>query len=291
MSVEFGIQKAKHLFLEMDKKNPAINHDYLMFEKHDGWYGYIDFPACTITSRAHREIPAVTRLSNEIRKRRPDVRGRLIFEIMIEGMEVDSFHELNGILNRKSEEAEGVYLRVHDFIHNFHFCHLDAITRYNFAAEIVQRLGMSQVRLSPILGISKAPLDWYQEAEKIQFRGGEGLILKQSNALYMPDSRVSSLMKIKEEVTVEMQVIKVIEGLGEHQGQAGKLICKDVAGQLHEIGMGCMKHDERKAILINPLEIINSVVEVKAMKKLKDGKFREPRFKARRYDKGVHELG
>lgn len=286
-----GIQKAKHLFLEMDKKKPSIDSQYMMFEKHDGWFGYLDFPSCIIHSRAHREIPAVTELSNLIRKNKPDVRGRLIFEIMIDGLEIDSFHELNGILNRKSEQADGAYLRVHDFIQDFNFCKMNQAKRYAFAGELVGRLGLPQVTLSQNLGISNNPNEWHAMAEKIQSSGGEGLILKDINALYEPDKRISTLMKIKEEVTVEMLVTKVIEGLGDHSGQAGKLVCKDETGQLHEVGMGCMGHHERRDILVNPSLILGSVVEIKAMKKLKDGKYREPRFKARRYDKEVHELG
>lgn len=286
-----GIQKAKHLFLELDKKKPAINHEYMMFEKHDGWFGYLDFPSCIIHSRAQREIPAVRELSNLIRSKRPDVKGRLIFEIMIEGMEVDSFHELNGILNRKSEQAEGVYLQVHDFIPDFQFCTVSTRHRYNFAAEIVARLGLPQVRLSPVLGISNDVDEWHSMAEKIQQRGGEGLILKASDSIYSPEKRISTLMKIKEEVTVEMLVTGIVEGQGEHEGMCGKLVCKDELGQKHEVGMGCAKHEERKNWFIHPANIIGKVVEVKAMKKLADGKYREPRFKAIRHDKEVHELG
>lgn len=291
MSDMMGIQKAKHLFLEMDKKKPDIDNPYMMFEKHDGWFGYLDFPSCVIHSRAHREIPALEELSNLIRSRRPDTRGRLIFEIMIEGLEVDSFHELNGILNRKSEQAEDVYLQVHDFIPDFQFCKMTAHNRYQFAAETVRRLGLPQVRLSPVLGVSKDPIVWHQMAEKIQAMGGEGLILKNRNALYSPNKRISDLMKIKEEVNVEMLVTKVIEGQGDHEGMAGKLICKDEVNQLHEIGMGCMNHDERKAVWQDHTLIVGTIVEIKAMKKLADGKYREPRFKARRFDKEVHELG
>lgn len=291
MSNMLGIQKAKHLFIEMDKKKPDVDHAYIMFEKHDGWFGYLDFPSCIIHSRAHREIPAVKDLSDLIRQHRPSVKGRLIFEIMIEGLEVDSFPELNGILNRKNEQAEDVYLRVHDFIPDFNMCKMSAKQRYEYATEIVQRLGLPQVIMSPCLGVSKSPEVWHQTAERIQARGGEGLILKNSTALYAPDKRNSTLMKIKEEVTVEMLVTEVVEGLGEHKGQAGKLVCKDEKGQLHEIGMGCMKHDKRKEVFFNPMLIVGHVVEIKAMKKLKDGKYREPRFKAIRYDKEVHELG
>lgn len=286
-----GIQKAKHLFLEMDKKKPAIDQPYMMFEKHDGWFGFLDFPSCIIHSRQLREIPSLVDLSNLIRDNRPDVKGRLIFEIMIEGMEVDSFHELNGILNRKYEQAEDVYLRVHDFIPDFQFCTMSTHHRYKFAKELVHRLNIPEVQISPVLGVSQDPNEWHQMAEKIQARGGEGLILKARNAVYTAGKRVSTLMKIKEEVTVEMLVKKVVEGKGDHEGMAGKLICKDETGQLHEIGMGCATHAERAEWLATPTLIVEAVVEVKAMKKLPDGKYREPRFKARRFDKGVHELG
>ena len=286
-----GIQKAKHLFLEMDKKKPNIDHPYMMFEKHDGWFGFLDFPSCIIHSRQLRAIPSLVELSNTIREHRPNVKGRLIFEIMIEGMEVDSFHELNGILNRKYEQAEDVYLMVHDFIPDFQFCNMKTLQRYMFAKEIVARIGLPQVRLSPLLGVSNHPEQWQRVAGKIQTRGGEGLILKDANALYTAGKRISTLMKIKEEVTVEMLVTNVVEGAGLHEGMAGKLICTDEVGQLHEVGMGCATHAEREDWLITPSLIKGSVVEIKAMKKLKDGKYREPRFKAQRFDKGVHELG
>jgi ATP-dependent DNA ligase len=286
-----GIQKAKHLFLEMEKKTPNINKMYMMFEKHDGWFGYLDFPSCIIHSRQQREIPSVKELSNLIREKRPQVKGRLIFEIMIDGYEIDRFHELNGILNRKFEQAEDVYLRVHDFIPEFNFCKMSAQNRYMFAEEIVHRINLPQVRLSHCLGVSNNPNIWQEKAELIQSNGGEGLILKSIDDLYSAGKRISSLMKIKEEVTVEMIVTEVIEGQGEHEGMAGKLICKDETDMLHEVGMGCMSHSDRFEVLEKPHLLVGKVVEIKAMKKLSNGSYREPRFKAQRYDKGVHELG
>ena len=285
------IQKAKHLYLEMDKKTPDIDREYYIFEKHDGWFGYLDFPSCIIHSRAHREIPALKELSDLIRSQRPDVKGRLIFEIMIVGLEYDSFHELNGILNRKTEIAEGAYLMVHDFIPNFQFCDMPFKKRFQFAREIVSRLQLPEVRMSPLLGVSEYPNVWQYEAERIWQRGGEGIILKAADALYEPKARKASLMKIKEEVSVEMLVLDVVEGTGDHAGMVGKLLCKDEAGAKHEIGMGAATHEERTLWLGTPSAINNHVVEVKAMKKLKDGSYREPRFKAIRFDKDIHELG
>ncbi|QPI17691.1 putative DNA ligase [Alteromonas phage vB_AmeP_R8W] len=291
MSLKIKPQKAKHLYLEDEKKKPAyVGEEYAVFEKHDGWYGYLDFPSCIIHSRAMREIPSLVELSNLLREKRPDCRGRLIFEIMIEGMEIDSFSELNGILNRKYETAEDAYLLVHDYLPEWNF-EIPFGKRYSFAEEIVRRLNMPQVRMSPMLALSHYPETWKEVAAEVWQEGREGVILKRYDAPYSPDKRNADLLKIKEELTVEMRVLDVIEGQGDHRGMAGKLLCIDEVNQKHEIGMGAAKHEQRIEYFQQPNLIVGKVVEIKAMKKLKDGSYREPRFKAIRHDKEVHELG
>jgi ATP-dependent DNA ligase len=290
MSLDIKPQKAKHLYLEDEKKKPAYVGDYVVFEKHDGWYGYLDFPSCVIHSRALREIPALLDLSALIREKRPDVQGRLIFEIMIEGLEYDSFAELNGILNRKYEQAENVYLRVHDFLPHWDF-KVPFNKRLAFAEEVVSRIALPNIRMSKVLAVSADPEVWKQCAQEVWGYNGEGVVMKRLHGVYSPSSRNADLLKIKEELTVEMRVLKVIEGQGDHQGIAGKLLCIDEVNQKHEIGMGASTHKERKEYLSDPTSIVGKVVEIKAMKKLKDGSYREPRFKAIRYDKEVHELG
>lgn len=281
-------QKAKHLYLEEDKKRPAfIGNDYMMLEKHDGWYGYLDFPSCVIHSRAMREIPSLVELSNKIREKGNGFRGRLIFEIMVEGLEYDSFPELNGILNRKYEQADDVYLRVHDFLPGFK-CDIQALIRYNFAKEIVERLNMQEVKMSPVLGISDDNSVWQDTAEEMWTRGAEGLILKRIDAHYSPEKRNADLMKIKEEVTVDLLVEGMIEGEGKYQGTLGALLLRDKAGKQHKVSG--MTDAQRDSWFNNPSEIVGKVVEVKAMKKLKDGSYREPRFKAIRYDKVAQEI-
>jgi ATP-dependent DNA ligase len=207
-------QKALHLFQETDKKKPKyIGHDYMVFEKHDGWYGYIDLPSTVVCSRALREIPALKEFSAMLKDHMPKTRGRLLFEIMIEGLEYDSFPELNGRLNRKHEQVEDVYIQVHDFIPTFNVG-VNAETRYKFAEEIVFRTNLPSVRLSPVLGISSSPDKWYDYAEKVWQKGGEGVILKRLKAPYSPDKRNFDLMKIKEEVTLDLKVINLVEGQG-----------------------------------------------------------------------------
>lgn len=288
MSQNIKPQKALHLFQEMDKKKPkCIGHNYAMFEKHDGWYGYLDFPSCKIHSRAMREIPSLVELSNLIRSKRPQVKGRLIFEIMIEGLEIDSFPELNGILNRKNEQVDDVYLRVHDFIHDWKF-EMPATKRFEFAQEIVRRIDLPSVRVSPLLGISNCPDQWQAEAEKIWQRGGEGLILKRTEGIYMPEKRNFDLMKIKEELTLDLQVVGKFEGEGKYQGTLGGLIVRDSFGIDHRVSG--MTDAQRNEWWTNEEVILNKVVEIKAMKRLKDGSLREPRFKSIRFDKKVSEI-
>jgi len=288
MSQNIKPQKALHLFTEADKKKPKfVGHNYMMFEKHDGWYGYLDFPSCKIHSRAMREIPSLVELSNSIREKRPQVKGRLIFEIMIEGLEIDSFSELNGILNRKYEQVDDVYLRVHDFIFEWKF-EMPATKRFGFAQEIVRRIDSPSVRISPLLGHANHPDLWQSEAESIWQRGGEGLILKRVDSVYMPEKRNFDLMKIKEELTLDLQVVGMFEGEGKYTGTLGGLIVLDSAGNKHRVSG--MTDAQRHEWWNNEDVILDKVVEVKAMKRLKDGSLREPRFKSIRFDKRVEDI-
>ena len=282
------MQKALHLHLEEAKKNPKhLGRSYMVFEKHDGWFGTLDFPSCVIKSSAQREIPSLFDLSNKIRSKRPECMGRLIFEIMIEGLEIDSFHILNGILNRKDEQVDGVYLRVHDYIDQFKF-QRPAAQRYEFAEEIVRRLDMDAVKMSPVLGVSSNPTVWKNTAQKVWAQGKEGVILKEVNAPYSPEKRNCELMKIKEELTLDLLVTGLIQGKGKYADTLGALELTDKYGIKHIVSG--MTDEERYQWWTNPDFIMGKVVEVKAMKKLKDGTLREPRFKAIRYNKLVTEI-
>lgn len=279
------IQYVRHLHDEMAKKNPScVGQEYMVFEKHDGWFGYLDFPSCIINSRSRREIPSMVELSDKIRAKKPDCKGRLIFEIMIEGLEVDSFYELNGILNR-NEIAEDTYLRVHDYIPNFNPTRMDAEKRYCYAKEVVERLDLPEVIMSPVLCTSANAADWHTTCKDIWAQGREGVILKRSKGLYSPGKRQYDLMKIKESVTLELKVVGIERGeaSGKYAHTLGKLVLQDNCGRTHRVSG--MSDADRDLWYKNPQLIVDQIVEVKAMKKLKDGSLREPRFKAVRHDK------
>ncbi len=279
-------QKAKHLYAEEEKKNPAhLGHNYMIFEKHDGWYGYMDIGS-PIMSRQMREIPSMTdfssELNDELSRAMPGMKGRLIFEILVEGYPV--FKDLNGILNRH-EQAAGAYILVHDFIPEEEQAFS---TRYQLAKLIVEDLEVPAVRMATLLDeCSNEPDQWQAIAELIWARGGEGIIAKRRDVHYSPGKRNAEILKIKLEKTEEMLVVGGREGEGKYEGVLGKLLVRDTHNVVHMVsGMSDL---ERAKWWHDPELIDGRVVEVQFMQRLANGSLREGRFKAVRHDKT--ELG
>tara|TARA_R110000824_G_C15233132_1_gene679106 strand:- start:24583 stop:25431 length:849 start_codon:yes stop_codon:yes gene_type:complete len=279
-------QKAKHLYAEEEKKNPAhLGHNYTIFEKHDGWYGFMDV-GDPITSRQMNAIRSMTDFSVELNTafedKMPGMRGRLIFEILVEGSPV--FKDLNGILNRH-EQAKDAYLLVHDFIPEEEQIFS---TRYQLAKLIVADLELPKVRMATLLDeCSNVPSQWRAIAELIWSRGGEGIIAKKRMALYSPGKRNADILKIKLEKTEEMLVIECLEGAGKYEGTLGALAVRDAHGKQHPVSG--MSDDERHSWWDHPERIVGKTVEVQFMQRLDNGSLREGRFKAVRHDKT--ELG
>ena len=280
----FKVQRALHKFLEADKKNPKyIGKTYAVLEKYDGWYGY--YENGVIYSRAGRAIPSVQWLAKKIHDKRPCMEGILIFEILVEGFPV--FSDLNGILNRKREPALGAYLKVHDWIDPFNAT-LDFKHRWKLASYLVGRIDLPEMTLVVPITASSNPDCWQRIAEDVWSRGGEGVILKALQAPFEPGKRNSNMMKIKEELTLDLEVVGMFEGEGKYLGTLGGLIVAGLDMYRHRIsGMTDTQRDEWWA---DEDLILGQIVEVKAMKKLKDGSLREPRFKAIRHDKYVEDM-
>ncbi len=279
-----NVQKAKHLYLELDKKKPSCDGvEYAVFEKYDGWYGYIDLNGTGnewIMSRAGRAIPSLVNLSKHIRERSPKhIRGRLIFEITIPS--IPDFSTLNGVLNRSKApcQASGVLLKCHDFITDENKAFQ---LRYSELLELVSSINSDHAEVAPIQAYGY--FDCIQTvAEHVWERGGEGAIGKALYSPYNAGKRDWTLLKVKEDVDADLLVTNVLEGAGKYKGTLGALICKDKEGKVHRISG--MTDEQRYQWWTNPEAIIGSVVEIKAMKKLPDGQYREPRFKAVRFDK------
>ena len=270
-------QKAKHYHLEKEKRNPHYTgKDYLVFEKHDGWYGYID-PGDVVRSRAMRAVPSLDWMTDIFKPF--NLQGRLVFEVLVNGM--PEFKDLNGYLNR--QHVGGLaYLRVHDYVVDGPFSY-----RWERVKQIVAHIDSSYILPANYIGMAREP-EWQGLAKAQWAMGREGIILKEADAEYKPGSRTGSLLKIKEELTLDMLVTGACEGEGKYVGMLGSLQVQEADGTTHLVGG--MTDEQRYRWWAAPSLIMDKVVEIKAMKRLSNGALREPRFKAIRYDKHAWEI-
>lgn len=286
----FKAQKAQHVYLDQDKKSPKLNGEttYVVFEKYDGWYGYYDFgnPDAGIRSRNNRTIPSLAGFAEVLRvaaERDQHYTGILVFEITLP--EFPEFHVMNGILNRKQLFTGKLILQCHDFIMNRP---LPFSERDGMRCDIVAGMGLSFLHSAPIIGVARDAEKAYACANEVWQGGGEGVILKDVAALYHQGARNGTLMKIKEECTLDLLVTGMLEGEGKYKGTLGALIVIDSNGRKHTVSG--MTDEQRTDWWADYNKIVNRVVEVKCMKVNKDGSLREPRFKAVRHDKIITEI-
>jgi ATP-dependent DNA ligase len=288
--IELKPQKALHLH-EVQKVKKFRFGEYAVMEKYDGWYLYID---CidgewdVLRSRQGREVPSLADVSNGFSEVAPLQHDcRLIFEGTIGNL---SFHELNGIFNRKFEQAIGVTLHLHDFVflatpeNEFEL-------RYQYAESLLadlEDIPSCSVSLVPILGVVTTELEAQELFRQVTSSGGEGVILKELSAGYHFGKRNSTLLKIKEEITKDLEVVGLVEGEGKYLGTLGALQVRGKNGIVIEVSG--MSDWERNVWWGNPSTIIGKVVEVVAMKELPNGSLREPRYKSIRFDKDIGDI-
>ena len=287
---DLAIQKVLH-FSEAKKKKSFKLSNYAILEKLDGWFVYID---CiegrwgTLNSSAGREIPSLEYLSKKITRLTPPARStRFIFEATIPRK---LFHETNGILNRKYEQAEGVVLNLHDMI-PIDYPDTSFLSRYptcSLYIDALQQVLGYQVQLVPIREISNEESVFYEHFSEIVSQQGEGVILKATDAGYYFGKRNQTMMKIKEEITKDLLVVGLEEGEGKYRDTLGSLVVQGKNKVTHSISG--MTDEQRQEWWEYPLGIVGKVVEVKAMKELPDGTLREPRFKCVRLDKTIHDI-
>ena len=307
------IQKALHLHLEQAKVKPNyIGKTYHVFEKFDGWYLFID---CIngkwqgIRNKKGLLLPSMSHFSKlfeeVITPTKVDI--RLCFEgTLLEKGEVPMiFSKLNGMFNQKHTPLcrgvrvdsktfgevliHDIKLKVHDLIlldgtpkrFKDRYEDLKAFTRK--AVNVDDLLWFNVV---PIIGHSNDPARWQSMYEFIITKydcQGEGIILKESNALYHGGKRNSSLMKIKCEKSFELLVIGIEEGEGKYRDTLGKLVVQDANGVINKIS-GMSDH-LRNLWWETPSLIKGKIVEIACMKVLPNKSLREGRFKAIRHDK------
>lgn len=288
--MDFLPQKALHLKDALKKKRLQIEGEYLITEKLDGWYGYLDFHVETgfspVYSGAGRAIPSLRYYKDILKHSETSFNNskpfRLIFEIYEEDV---PFHILNGRLNRRSEQAENAKLYLHDVIT---LQNKSAQGRFYDLLDIYPYFDDKYFKRVPLIDISSDRTVWENHFQKVVDSGGEGIIMKQANSIYHPGKRNNSLLKLKLETTVDVECISIKNTVGAKGEDALNLVCRRKNGIL--IIVVVPKHEDKFRFRKEPEQVIGKVVELRAMKELENGQLREPRFKCVRYDKTLKDI-
>lgn len=287
-------QKVLYLHLEEEKKNPKIFGDYIVSEKINGWYCFADYDYYKdswsyVTSSALRSIPSFFWAKGIFESLpKPKESCRLIMEAIIPGME---FEEMNGRFNRSVGEysCRDVVFNIHDYIPlATYFKTLDvknfAIERYKTLCQLDTSCTNGVLRIHPILGISSSKDIWQHYFDEITSQGGEGIVLKQVDSLYVPGKRNSSLMKMKEEITLDLLCTGAYRTIGEKGYENINLIFTQSAGP--DVHVRLAKHSDIDLFEKDDANFVGRIGEVKAMKIIKGTKaLKEPRFVRIREDK------
>ena len=290
-------QKVLHLYLEEEKKNPKLQHEYIVSEKLDGWFttfAYsMEYGWHLPLSSAGREIPAFSHMLEHIEKLpTPKTSGMFIAEAYMPGV---PFHTQNGIYNRSkgNYQATDVQFYIHDFVETGTYSPTiidkrDALTRYRALNSICLPSEGGKLNLHKIIEVTNDKDRWYEHFADIVSQDGEGVVLKQASGIYQPDKRNSSLMKIKLEDTFDLHCIEMYNTVGDKGNSNLNLMLIDSFGTKVPVRIG--KHEDVTSFRANSSLILDKVVEIKCMKKNKDGSYREPRFKCIREDKTLREI-
>lgn len=293
------MQKCLHLYDALSKKNPGIIGEYTISEKLDGWWVAIehnkDTGWKTPISSSGRIISSLDFIDLNELKIFPKLDKNFLLIAEVTHPEYPIFSDLNGKLNRKLEKTTGVILNIHDM----YFPNLPLLTAYersNMLYDLYDSANFSLLHSNTLdfkVNIVKSLLlsgdinDWLKEFDKVVARGGEGIVAKQVFGLYMPGKRNSSLIKIKEEITLDLLCTDLIHSFGAKGEPSLVAVCK--SANRKQVSINIPKHTDMVAFAEHPDAIIGKVVEVKAMKRLEDS-LREPRFKAVRHDKNKSEI-
>lgn len=295
------IQKCLHLYDALAAKKPKIVGEYTISEKLDGWWVAIEHDVNTgwktPVSSSGRIIPSLDFINFDELKVFPKLDRNAILIAEVTHPEYPIFSDLNGRLNRKFEKCTGVVLNVHDIYFPYNV-YLTAYSRLKLLDELLatipyktlfSEINIFNFSIKPIksLAFSSKIDDWKSIFDKIVENGGEGIVAKQLEGIYQPGKRNTSLIKIKEELTLDLLCIDLIHAFGAKGEPSLVAVCK--AANKKQVSVVIPKDSDRLAFTTKPENIIGKVVEIKAMKRLADS-LREPRFKAVRHDKNKFEI-
>jgi hypothetical protein len=290
LEVNMEMQKCLHLSDALEKKTCKIAGEYRVTEKLDGWWIRMEAAPgqgwTSPISSANRHIPSLdfVNLTDIVSPTESMI-------VIAEATHPDypEFSDLNGRLNRKYDKLDGVVLNIHDIIYPKHPTYTAAerlvrVTKFINAVRREHKQNGLEFQLCEVPGLTLSSKvdDWKREFDKVICRDGEGVVCKRLDALYYPGKRNESLIKIKEEVTLDLLCIGITHGFGRKGEPSMTLDCKSSNDKI--VTVVVPKDSDRLSFTEEPRRILQKVVIIKAMKRLEDS-LREPRFKGIRHDK------
>lgn len=206
------------------KWDPRVNPSgYLMSEKMDGMRSY--WEDGHFVSRTGHEINVPEHIINKMPKGKGIVMDGEFF------IDYGKFEECISICRRK--DYSGDWSKIKYLVFDAPTSDGNVIERLEtikcFENEFIQIIGQKECGGYDDLNIF---------LHNIEKKGGEGVMLRDKNALFKP-KRTSDILKVKTFHDDEAEVIGYVEGKGKHKGRVGSLICKNIKnGKIFNVGSG-----------------------------------------------------
>lgn len=287
----FKPQKVLHLKDELAKKNPKLQGEYAITEKHNGWDIDIPFDGEKFlpfrAGRSGQEKFSLSWVHTELNASLKTKSSP--FVLKGEAVQGDTpFEILNGLLNRKSL-LEDVQFKLHNL-------YLPSAPDRNYLGRRDSLINIHKVMLSseifqitPILYTGKYDQKvWDSIFEDITQDGGEGIVAARTTALYSQGKRNSDVLKMKLECTVDVLADRLEETIGKKGNPALTLVSKRKNGT--EVRTIIGRHSLQEQFRTNPSSVLGKVVAVHGMYEYPDGKIKEPVFGHIRYDKLPNDI-
>lgn len=203
------------------------------------------------------------------------------------------FKDISGMFRRQKPQDD------------LHFFMFDAVTLQEFRAGSSSRAYVDRIKALRVVGSGMAQVipprlftnqvTAWAEAARLRDTTGwkyglDGLMAKQIEGTWEAGvDRQGRQLKLKDHISVDLEVVDIVEGQGKFEGMVGALVV-NWRGKSVEISGGKLTNEERKRYFFDsysPPEggIVGKIVEVHALGLTPAGQLREPRFQRIRDDK------
>jgi DNA ligase-1 len=199
----------------------------------------------------------------------------------------NDFQALMQQIHRKYDiDTSGTYLALFDYVSLEEWKGPDKMIgsscreRYNTLCDNLDTIESEQVQVVARFEVHPDDITSYQ----LQFvsEGYEGTMIKDPEAQYRR-GRGYEVMKLKDFLDVDCEVLRLEEGTGKFEGTLGALI---VNHEGVEVGVGSgFTEDEREEIWSDPERFIGQIAEMRCQEITPDGSLRFPTFVQFRHDR------